>query len=654
MVVLYVASNHETTMLRTFLFSGFSRVLRAGFAGAVVLATAIACFDNATAPSSVKAGSEALSPDEIQFAVADALKNPPGLAASRLSQPAGVNVLRAPVYGSMDGVVDPNAYSVFPVAFSPEPAPLDSLGPKSDDGVIVNKPIGFAFTFYGVSYTVLNIGSNGFVSFGTARSNGCCAGDQIPLSTDLMNNMIAVAWTDWNAGTSAPGAIKYATTGVAPNRKFVVQWTAVNENISTGSLTAQLVLSEGSNDITIYTTLMRVDYGLHLVTQGIENATGTIAAWAPGRVRNLFTLQNDAIRFSLSHPNEAPSITAPSNFVVNTGAASCAATVDVGVATAVDDNPGVVVSGKRSDGEPLDGEYPKGLTTIVWTATDAGGLTVSANQSITVNDSEKPLVGASADITAPTDPGLPTANVSIVQGTASDNCPGVALSSARSDGNALSSPYPVGVTSITWSARDASGNVTSVVQSVTVRDLELPVIVVPSNFSVNADNAAGAIVAFALSATDNVGVVALSCNHNSGTQFPVGQTVVNCEASDAAGHRVTGSFVVSVISWRDQLSNLIQYVISLHLVSDTSDPLVSQLQNAFNANQDGTMCKKMSDFLHLVDVKAPTIPQDNANYMVSEAKRIALGMGCADAAINAVKKGKSPKTTRVTGYIEKR
>jgi hypothetical protein len=46
----------------------------------------------------------------------------------------------------------------------------------------------------------------------------------------------------------------------------------------------------------------------------------------------------------------------------------------------------------------------------------------------------------------------------------------------RGDGQALNAPYPVGITTITWKATDASNNVATCQQTITVNDKEPPVI----------------------------------------------------------------------------------------------------------------------------------------------------------------------------------
>lgn len=50
------------------------------------------------------------------------------------------------------------------------------------------------------------------------------------------------------------------------------------------------------------------------------------------------------------------------------------------------------------------------------------------------------------------------------------------MSGTRSDGKPLNAPYPVGTTTITWTARDASGNQTSCTQTITVNDTQPPTI----------------------------------------------------------------------------------------------------------------------------------------------------------------------------------
>jgi len=91
------------------------------------------------------------------------------------------------------------------------------------------------------------------------------------------------------------------------------------------------------------------------------------------------------------------------------------------------------------------------------------------------------------NVSTVTDPGKPTASVSPGAATSTDNCPGVTVTGARNDGQALNAPYPVGQTIITWTATDASANTANASQSVTVADQEPPTLGVPADFAVNAN-----------------------------------------------------------------------------------------------------------------------------------------------------------------------
>src|SRR6185436_5979089 len=67
----------------------------------------------------------------------------------------------------------------------------------------------------------------------------------------------------------------------------------------------------------------------------------------------------------------APVISCPANISQSTDAGSCSAVINPGTATASDNcDTTVTVVGVRSDSQPLNAPYPKGSTTITWTATD--------------------------------------------------------------------------------------------------------------------------------------------------------------------------------------------------------------------------------------------------------------------------------------------
>ena len=144
----------------------------------------------------------------------------------------------------------------------------------------------------------------------------------------------------------------------------------------------------------------------------------------------------------------------------------CAATVNPGTATASDNCSTPTIVGVRSDSQPLNALYPKGTTTITWTATDAAGNHSSCIQTITVIDVEPPTISCQANIIADFDPAVNGAVVTYTTPVGNDNCPGAITT--RTTGLASGSTFPTGTTTNTFVVTDASGNTASCSFKVTV------------------------------------------------------------------------------------------------------------------------------------------------------------------------------------------
>jgi hypothetical protein len=161
--------------------------------------------------------------------------------------------------------------------------------------------------------------------------------------------------------------------------------------------------------------------------------------------------------------------------VVNAAPGSCSASVNVPAPAATDACGEATVSGARSDGQPLNGPYPAGVTTITWTAVDAAGNSSSCQQTVTVIDNIAPVIS-----NASASPSVIPANGALVTITIpydlSDNC-GAASGSLSGSGVEVIDAHHVRVLAeapggahraytIVITATDASGN--SSTQSVTV------------------------------------------------------------------------------------------------------------------------------------------------------------------------------------------
>lgn len=230
----------------------------------------------------------------------------------------------------------------------------------------------------------------------------------------------------------------------------------------------------------------------------------------------------------------APVAECPGNITQTADAGQCGAIVNF----AAVDNTGIPASTMSYSHAP-GSFFPVGTTTVTATATNAVGSS-SCSFDVIVTDDEAPVLTLPANISVSNDAGVCGAAVSFAA-SATDNC-GVSLAYSHNSGDV----YPVGTTTVSVTATDIHGNVTTGSFNITVSDDEAPVLSVPANITVNNDpGVCGASVSYAASATDNCGV-SLAYSHNSGDVFPVGTTTVSVTATDIHGNAVMSSFDITV------------------------------------------------------------------------------------------------------------
>ncbi|WP_205961614.1 HYR domain-containing protein [Pararhodobacter oceanensis] len=243
---------------------------------------------------------------------------------------------------------------------------------------------------------------------------------------------------------------------------------------------------------------------------------------------------------------EAPLISGmPSDISVPTEAGLSTAVVTWTEPTASDNTAVTSLTSTHTSGD----RFPIGDTFVTYTAEDAEGNKTSANFTVSVGDTEAPvIIGMPADIAVETDEGLPTAVVSWDPPTASDNADGP-LTPLQTAGPASGSAFPQGASTVTYTATDSTGNTTTASFTVTVGDGEAPVISgMPSDISVPTEaGLSTAVVTWAEpTASDNTAVTSLTSTHTSGDRFPLGDTIVTYTAEDAEGNKTEASFTVSV------------------------------------------------------------------------------------------------------------
>ena len=184
-----------------------------------------------------------------------------------------------------------------------------------------------------------------------------------------------------------------------------------------------------------------------------------------------------------------------------------------------------------------------GPNTVTLTVTDVNGNSASAPATVTVEDKVAPNITAPTNVSVNADNGSCFAtNVELGSPINSDNC------TIQSVTNNAPTSYPVGITTVTWTALDVHGNTSSVTQNVVVTDNQNPTITAPANVTVNANNAACMATGVSLgnaTTADNCGVQ--SVTNNGLSSYPVGVTTVTWTVTDVHGNTQTATQTVTVI-----------------------------------------------------------------------------------------------------------
>jgi hypothetical protein len=194
-----------------------------------------------------------------------------------------------------------------------------------------------------------------------------------------------------------------------------------------------------------------------------------------------------------------------------------------------------------SDDAPAGG-FGLGTTVVNWTVQDGAGATASATQDVTVSDTTAPTISAPADVQADSTGALTMVNIGTATATdLVDASPAIA-------NNAPAGGYPEGVTSVTWTATDASGNVATATQMVTVSAPSAGplTLTAPSNVSMEATGPLSDFALGAASVTGGTAPVSISNNAPAGG-FPVGTTTVTWTATDSAMMTATATQQVTVV-----------------------------------------------------------------------------------------------------------
>ncbi|XP_072025661.1 uncharacterized protein [Amphiura filiformis] len=185
--------------------------------------------------------------------------------------------------------------------------------------------------------------------------------------------------------------------------------------------------------------------------------------------------------------------------------------------------------------------FQLGVTQVNYTATDEAGNVAVCSFYVTVKGPDLPSISCPEDVISPTDSGTNKAVVLLLNQVSVthpvENIQNIVIESDAPSGD----EYFIGITEVTFTATDSSGNTDSCTVTVTVLDEEPPEFIqCPETIEQNLPDSGTSRVEITWtepSVTDNSGIApTISATRNSGDSFPVGEFTVEYVATDGTGN----------------------------------------------------------------------------------------------------------------------
>ena len=226
--------------------------------------------------------------------------------------------------------------------------------------------------------------------------------------------------------------------------------------------------------------------------------------------------------------------------------------------------------------------FPLGTTTVTCTATDVASNEGTGSGTFTVQDTIAPVITAPDNITL--EATALNTSVTIIDVTTTDAVGPITIT----NDNSLTE-FPVGVTTIIWTATDGNDNSATATQTITIQDTTSP-IVTTEDISTVATSFDGATVTYLeATATDVVGISdGPTCDVTSGSTLPIGTTTVTCTAEDGAGNIGTSSFNITVnaVPLQTQKTFTIEILESLETTEKKTDKEIEKAIKSITKSQD--------------------------------------------------------------------
>ncbi|MES2559229.1 MAG: HYR domain-containing protein [Bacteroidota bacterium] len=337
------------------------------------------------------------------------------------------------------------------------------------------------FKFINGAQTMSTTAANWKVS-STGWSNYVAAQDVGPNGTSPWGNypgVSAAARFIWRTPLNTTGGdLAYFTTPIIYTGNNAVLFTATDGSGNSASALANITVLDNiaptinncPSNISIIATSAAGTTVSYTTPGASDNCSATLARTAGPASGSVFPIgtttvshratdpsgNNTTCTFTVTVSGLAPVIVNPGTISANTTAGQCKANVSY-AATESTGVPASTITYSIAPGS----SFNVGITAVTATATNAIGSS-STTFNVVVTDNQLPSITAPANINLNV-PSCQSTPVSVALGmaVASDNCSVTTVNNAP----AL---FPVGTTTVTWTAQDPSGNTKTATQTVTI------------------------------------------------------------------------------------------------------------------------------------------------------------------------------------------